>query len=140
MRTSICIASAAILALCVSASAQEADRYRMERTENGFMRMDTRTGAMSFCLEQAGQLACKPADDVMPQESGDTADLREKIDRLERRLSALEGRAPAAGLPSEEEFEKTMGFMERFLRRFWGVAKDLERESEPGVPPAPNRT
>lgn len=133
------IAAAALLALSAPALAQDADRYRLERTENGFVRMDTRTGEMSFCREQSGQLSCEVAEDTQPAGGGDATAMR-RIAELEQRIAALEGRPPAANMPTEEEFEKTMGFMERFLRRFWGVAKDLERESETGNQPAPDRT
>jgi hypothetical protein len=29
-------------------------------------------------------------------------------------------------MPSEEEFDKTLSMMERFMRRFMGVVKELE--------------
>lgn len=63
-----------------------------------------------------------------------------RIAALEARIAALEARisdlekapAPAAsGLPTDEEFERTLGFMERFMRRFIGVAKELEGEKTP---------
>lgn len=126
-----------LLSLSGPASAQDANRYRLERTESGFIRMDTRTGRMSFCEERSGQLDCKPAEDEQTADAGRLQEMSRRIDELERRLAALESR-PRPDLPSEEEFEQTMSFMERFLRRFWGVAKDLERES--GTEPAPDRT
>lgn len=133
-------AAATVFALAGPASAQDDDRYELERTEGGFVRMDTRTGEMSFCREQSGQIACNPTEDAQAAGDGDLAGLRRRIAELEARIAALEGRPPAASMPTEEEFERTMGFMERFLRRFWGVAKDLERESETGNQPAPDRT
>lgn len=143
MRT-LMIAAATALAFSVPASAQDVERYRLERTENGFVRMDVRTGQMSFCEERQGQLVCRPGGDEPTAEADGLEELNRKIDEFEKRIATLETRQPpqpGAGLPSEEEFERTMTFMERFLRRFWGVAKDLERESEPGEPaPAPDRT
>lgn len=131
--------AAAVLAAVAPAHAEQADRYRLERTDKGFVRMDTLTGAMSLCEERSGELACKPAADERSADAGKLPELTRRIEALEGRLAALEGKPPAAALPSEEEFEKTMSLMERFLRRFWGVAKDLERESGPNGQ-APDRT
>jgi len=139
----VVFAALTVLGVVGPASAQDSDRFRLERTENGFVRMDTRTGAMSFCEERSGELACKSAADGQTTGTGQVDALVRRIEELEKRLAALEGRSlqPDAGLPTEEEFEQTMTFMERFLRRFWGVARDLERESETDRPtPAPDRT
>jgi hypothetical protein len=143
MRTVLFISAAAtVLAFAGPASAQDADRYRLERTENGFVRMDTRTGQMSFCEERSGQLACRPATDERTAQGDQLDEIGRRIEALEQRLMALESRPqPDASLPSEEEFEQTMSLMERFLRRFWGVAKDLEKESgSSGSGSEPDRT
>ena len=135
---------AGVMAIAFPSFAQDAERYRLERTENGFVRMDVRTGAMSFCEERRGELVCRTGSNERMTGDDRFGELNRRIDELERRIGDLEARQPVqpdAGLPSEEEFERTMTFMERFLRRFWGVAKDLERESGPGEPaPAPDRT
>jgi hypothetical protein len=136
------LAAATVLAFPPPVSAQDSELYRLERTENGFVRMDVRTGEMSFCEELSGRLVCKPGADEETAEENGLEELKRRIGELEERLATLEARQPlqpGAGLPSEEEFERTMTFMERFLRRFWGVAKDLERETNPGEP-VPDRT
>jgi hypothetical protein len=133
-----------VLALVpLSAHAQDGDRYRLERTESGFVRMDTQTGRMSFCTESAGELICRTAAEGAMSADGDQFEaLERRIDALERRIAILEGNPPSNGtsaLPSEEEFEQTMSFMERFLRRFMGIVKDLEGETQQEEP-APDRT
>jgi hypothetical protein len=51
--------------------------------------------------------------------------LDERVAKLENSLSArLESK-----LPSEEDFNKTMGYMERFVRGFMGIVKDMDKES-----------
>jgi hypothetical protein len=52
-----------LIPLLAGASAAEPDRYRLEKTPNGYVRMDTRTGAMSICEEKWGELVCKMAAD-----------------------------------------------------------------------------
>jgi cell division protein FtsB len=121
------------------------DRYTLEKTENGYVRMDRRTGEMSLCEERSGQLVCKLAADERAAFQADNERLEAAIEALEERVAKLESGLTAKfdqALPTEEEFEKTMGYMERFLRRFMGIAKDLENETdEPQTPPAdPQKT
>jgi flagellar motility protein MotE (MotC chaperone) len=121
------------------------DRYTLEKTVKGYVRMDRRTGEMSLCEERSGQLVCKLAADERTAFQADTERLEAALEALEERVAKLESGLTAKldqALPTEEEFEKTMGYMERFLRRFMGIAKDLEEEPEgPKTPPAdPQKT
>jgi flagellar motility protein MotE (MotC chaperone) len=121
------------------------DRYTLEKTEKGYVRMDRRTGEMSLCEERAGQLVCKLAADERAAFQADTERLEAAVEALEERVAKLESGLTAKldqALPTEEEFEKTMGYMERFLRRFMGIAKDFEKEQEgTETPPAdPQKT
>lgn len=121
------------LAATAGASAQD-ERYTLERTEEGYVRMDTRTGRMSICTERSGQLVCRLAVDDRDAYQDDLDALQARLTAIEERLSALEG-APAAGLPGEDEFEQGLGYMERFFRRFMDLVKEFE-----GGKPAPDRT
>jgi hypothetical protein len=124
---------------------EDADRYTLEKTDNGYVRMDRRTGEMSLCEERSGQLVCKLAADERAAFQADTERLEAAIEALEERVTRLESGLTTKldqALPTEEEFEKTMGYMERFLRRFMGIAKDFEEEpAKPEAPPAdPQKT
>lgn len=132
-----------LAALPLAAHAQESERYRLERTEDGFVRMDMETGAMSLCNERNGELVCRSATDNGSAAGDGINALGARIDALEHRIAALEDQLPGGGanaLPSEEEFEQTMSFMERFLRRFMGIVKDLEGDMKQGEEPVPDRT
>ena len=115
-----------------SAIAQENGRFRLEGTENGYVRLDTRTGAISTCSEQQGQLICKMATEDREAYENDIASLQDRVKKLEDRVSALEGKggSAASGLPTEQEFEKSMSYMERFMRRFMDIAKSFDSEPE----------
>jgi hypothetical protein len=127
--------------LPLTAAAQDTDRYTLERSGDGYVRMDRKTGEMSMCEERSGQLVCRMAAD-------ERSAFQDEIDRLQDRLSGLEKRVveletasrliPEKALPSEEEFEKSLGYMERFFRRFMDIVKDFDKnwlqnkpESEP---------
>ena len=142
MRTQSLFAGLALLVgfASVPANAQEAERYRLERTQDGYVRLDTTTGIMTLCQETQGRLACVVASEDEPAAS-EIQMLRQQIKSLESRLAALESRAPiVSGLPPEEEFERGIGYMERFFRMFLGLVREFQDDSNPPPAPAPNRT
>ena len=124
----VLIPAALVSLVAASAFSGETDRYRLEKSANGYVRMDTQTGAMSICEERSGQLVCKMAAD-------ERAAFQHEVDRLQTSLKALDERVAklenslSATLPSEEEFNKTMSYMERFLRGFIDIVKDMNKDS-----------
>jgi len=135
------------------ASAAEPDRYRLEKTPDGYVRMDTRTGEMSLCTERWGELVCRMAADERTAMQDELERLQSDIDALEDRLAevkALELRVAALEnsltsriektLPTEEDFNRTMSYMERFFRGFMGIVKDLEGENSKPTEPGADRT
>ena len=145
MRLQHIVIPAALCSLvAASAYSEETDRYRLEKSANGYVRMDTKTGAMSVCEERSGQLVCKMAAD-------ERAALQDEIDRLQSSVKALDERVaklestPSArlesNLPSEEDFNKTMSYMERFFRSFMDIVKDMDKENgDGGAKPTPQKT
>ncbi len=129
----------------VAAQAADTERYRLEKSEGGYVRMDTQTGEMSICEERTGQLVCKLAADERRAYQDQADRLQSELKALEDRVAAIEKSPlinPKSVLPTDEEFEKTMGYMERFMRRFMGIAKDLDQDNKtPGVEPSdPSKT
>lgn len=138
MRTSV-ILSAAIAVLAAGPSSAQEERYSLERTDTGYVRMDRQTGEMSICTETAGDLVCRKASDERDDggDLGEIRRLRQRIDALETRLTALEAAPPKDELPSEETVEQTLSIMERFFRRFVGIMQDIEKDQTPAPPTAP---
>jgi tetrahydromethanopterin S-methyltransferase subunit B len=129
--------------IAASAQAEDAGRYRLEKSADGYVRMDTQTGAMSKCQEQNGQLVCRMAADERTAFQDQVDDLQESVKALDARVARLENSLSArleSKLPSEEEFNRTMGYMERFVRGFMGIVKDMNKDEADAAKPAPQKT
>lgn len=124
------------LGFAAPALAEEQDmaRFALEKTESGFVRLDRQTGALTLCQEKDGALVCRMAAD-------ERAAYEEDLTRLEKRVEALEktladGRLPASGepMPSDEEVERSIGIMERFMRSFFGLVEEFKQKEEGASP------
>ncbi|MER8766095.1 hypothetical protein [Mesorhizobium sp. M0998] len=138
----VLIPAAVVSLVAASAFSEEADRYRLEKSANGYVRMDTQTGAMSLCEERSGQLVCKTAADERAALQDEVDRLQNSVKALDERVAKLENSLAArfeSTLPSEEDFNKTMGYMERFLRSFMDIVKDMDRD-EDGAKPNSQKT
>ncbi|WP_439615084.1 hypothetical protein [Shinella sp.] len=128
--------------LAGSAQAEGEGRYRMDKTDSGFVRLDTVSGEVSLCREQDGQIVCRMAAD-------ERAAFEKELDLLTKRVEALE-KGGATGqtavkpsLPTDEEIDRTMSIMEKMMQRFMGIVKNLEdgeEETAPGTDAIPEKT
>lgn len=153
----ITIASA-VLALGVAAATYAAaeqagsGRYTMQKTDGGFVRLDTQTGAVSLCQKSGGSWSCRDITNSQGQiENGNRAgsagemarlrrenqELKDEIARLEELLGLREpSDAPPASrngfkLPSEKDVDQAFDYFESMLRKFQERLKRLEREQAP---------
>ncbi len=153
------ILTAAILVLAVASTAgaqtggvttdrpdTEGGRYVLRRMDDGLMRMDRETGAISYCRKRAESWVCEAvADDREAMEAEitrlveDNAELAREIGRLKNRIARLEGRgekprtdgqSPESDVPSDEEIDRVMETFEKFMRRFMDMAQELRKEYE----------
>lgn len=138
----------------MSASAQDrgAGRYTMHKTDDGFVRLDTETGAVSLCRKDGTSWSCRDiasgeerSGQSAAGESGrDTATLERENKELKDEIARLEEllglRGPRANrpprqhsfkLPSEKDVDHAFDYFERMLRKFQDRLKRLEREKAP---------
>jgi hypothetical protein len=125
--------------------AEEAERYRLEKTDGGYIRMDTQSGEMSICREESGQLVCRLAADERSAFEDEVDRLNVALKALEDRVAALEKAGPSSldsMLPSDEQVDKAMSMMERFFRGFVDIVKQLDPSLDDGdsKPAEPQRT
>lgn len=145
MRFEHLIVPAALAALLAAPALAEdaAGRFRLEKTDQGYVRMDTQTGAMSVCNERDGQLVCRVAADERSAFQDEIDRLQGTVKTLDARVTKLENSLSArleSKLPSEEDFNKTMSYMERFVRGFMGIVKDMDKENGDPTKPSLQKT
>jgi hypothetical protein len=148
MRAQSMILALALLSLgAASSAAQERQgRYTLSPAENGFVRLDTVTGAMSLCSRKEQAWTCEPMDDKakalreqVEQLTAENRALRAEIDRLEK---AQPGDRDGSGqafrqerpgnrsfdLPSEQDVDRALDYVERIYKKFRDRLRQLEQE------------
>lgn len=126
---------------------EAAGSFTLQPVDGGVLKLDTRTGAMSFCRARAENWVCE----VVPE---DRAALEAEINRLHDRLATLERRGvpdimapplarppatpeapPAPDAPSKTpeqlrgEMNQAMDMAEAMFRRFLGMVDRLRSEA-----------
>ena len=109
------------------------DRYTLEKSESGFVRLDRQTGAVTLCTEAEGILTCRMGADERAAYDADLARLEKRVDALEQQVAG--GRpAASAPLPSDAEIDRSIGIMERFMRAFFNLVQEFRGEEDKPVP------
>jgi hypothetical protein len=145
MRTQV-FAGAAIAGMVLGSAtlaAQERQgRFVMSPSENGFVRLDTETGAMSLCSRRDSRWTCEPMEDEARALREENARLKAENERLKAQaqqpIPGPERRAERPGrkleLPSEEDVDKAFDYVERLFRKFRDRLKEFEQEERKGTP------
>jgi hypothetical protein len=143
----ILLLTAVSLPAAAQSNAPETDngRYSLTPIDDGFLRLDTRTGRVSICARRAMGWSCHPVPD-------ERAALEEEIARLQRDNAALKkdmlargitppgGQAaqtpapaekPALKVPSDAELDRAMAVMERMWKRLVEMVQRWQREMTP---------
>ncbi len=133
------------------ASQERPGRFVMSPTENGFVRLDTETGAMSLCTRRDQKWSCTLMEDEAKALRDEVARLRGEVQRLEEQ-AALADRSPGEGpsaerpdttleLPSEEDVDRALDYMESIFRKFRDRIRKFEDAERSGAhPEAPKST
>jgi hypothetical protein len=128
------------LALVLSAAAspcfaaEEPGRYTMTPAGDGFLRLDSATGAVSICQQKLDAWTCEGvADDALA--------LKQEIDRLtgenqelKDKLAKAEAREAQAANPSTQfpalALDKMTDFINEIIRRLQDLVRDLKQQDD----------
>ncbi len=124
-------------------------RYVMSPAEGGgFARLDTETGAMALCARKDGKWACDAMEDEsrrmreqIDRLNAENLGLKAEVDRLDKlagsdgsRSGALERHGQQLQLPTEQDVDKALDYVERIYRKFRDRLKDLDNQERKGTP------
>jgi hypothetical protein len=148
--TRIMLVVATLALATIPASAQttapdsENGRYTLNQVQDGFLRLDTRTGQVSVCSKRNAGWACETVPD-------ERTALEAEIARLQRETATLKKEMIARGvplpggvardsssikpqielkLPSDAEIDRLMTFMERIWRRLIEMVQSVQKDIE----------
>ena len=117
-----------------AAGAEDGDgRDRLSPTPEGFLKLDSRSGAVSECKRGPDGYQCRLVPDKQSA-------LQAEIDRLAQENAALrdqlapvgparperpgESTKPSPVLPRDDEIDRALGYMEKLLRRFMSILRE----------------
>ena len=111
----------------------EQGRYTMTPTPDGFLRLDTRSGAVSLCKIEADNARCRIAadernafDDEIARLTKDNAALRAKLAGNDR-----PGADYGWKLPNERDIDAAMNYAQRMVRRMLDYLNDSGSQKGP---------
>lgn len=121
-------------------------RYQIAPDEDGFVRLDTRTGTLTHCKKRETVWHCEILDEDRPEIDRDIQSLREaavalnaELGRLNERLGAIEESLDATGVPPpakidpaivdrEEALDQAPSLTERIMQRLFDMIRDMKSE------------
>ena len=115
-------------------------RFTMHPTDGGVLRMDTQTGALSMCKQVSGSWSCSILPDDRTALSGEidrlkseNAELKSSVKRLEELAGVPAGSEDGkiGKLPTEEDVDKAMSYVQRMLKKFKEKLRELEDTDPP---------
>jgi hypothetical protein len=148
MRLPLAIAAVIVLALPALAetAARGSGRYAVEPSDDGFVRLDTESGSASHCRRVDGVWRCEAiADEPTAIErkldslSAAVGALTEEVGRLKAEIAELKSdtssaqRTPGATSEDQKELERTLGFAEQLMRRFFRMVREMRGEDRPSI-------
>src|SRR3954454_1406418 len=104
----ICVLSFSSSALAEPAdsTATENGRYSMTPVQDGFLRLDTRTGAVAMCRVVNGAPECRLAAEERAALENEIGRLQAENKELRFKLPGGTAAAPPSNLPSEQDMDK----------------------------------
>lgn len=120
-------AIAAVWAILYAAGSVAQDvpgRYAMKDVEDGLIRLDTQTGAVSHCRKKTTDWVCETVADERKAYQDEITRLTRENEELRQKIAdAREARKKR--FPGDKELDQVMNFMEKFMRRFFEFAKSM---------------
>jgi hypothetical protein len=154
-KLSLLVVAACMAGLAPAMAADTPDtengRYTLQPSGDGMIRLDTRTGTVSNCSNSAAGWACYAVPDERAALDAEIGRLQAENDRLKAQLASREpapgkiddalpksDRAPNSAdgqrkieipLPSDQDMDRVMSFLERAWRRLIDMANRVQKDA-----------
>lgn len=130
-------------------AAEPVGRYSMQPVPGGVLRLDTQSGAVSMCTSrEGGRIRCEPVEDdrglqaEVQRLTEENKRLRDDVKRLEELAGLGDGKGTRPGgptgpqfqLPTEEDVDKALSYLDRMIRKFRDKMQELEKSEPKGKP------
>jgi len=133
------------LAAWAQSTVPESDdsRYTFNRVDDGYLRLDGRTGQVSICARRAAGWTCEAVPDeraaleaeIARLQGENTAVKKELLARnlplpgtVKPELPAAEPQEPRLQLPNDADLNKVMNFVEKIWRRLVEMIATLQKD------------
>lgn len=118
-------------------------RYTFNRVDDGYLRLDGRTGQVSLCLQRPAGWACQAVPDERTALEAEIARLQAENAAIKKELIArnlplpgtIKPEAPATSpddprlqLPNDAELNKVMNFVEKVWRRLLEMIATVHKD------------
>ncbi len=127
-------------------------RYTMTPIDGGALKLDTVTGAASFCMRAGSEWECKPTRDgeqVLKKQieglASEISVLKEQLTKMEdiagigdpgKPPNSVDGPRPSSrmDLPTEKDVDQAFDYFEAMMKKLRERMNKLEGATKPGTP------
>jgi len=133
MRRSMIVTMTVLLTGSAAMAAEISGRYVLEKVEQGFLRLDSETGAMALCAARAGVWECAAVKDQGIDLTEELARLKAANEKLKARVAELEKTAGVTKLPNDQEVDRMMDMFGKMFDRFLDFAREMDGRGKDGT-------
>jgi hypothetical protein len=114
------------ISFLLTATASQAGRFELKKVENGFLRLDTKTGIVAFCSRKNDVWQCSDIDDDTRQYRLQLEKLKAENRQLKKQMTDNKSLLKRA-LPSDKQLDKVLDSFEKMMRRFWKFSRQQKQ-------------
>jgi len=125
LASSLALIGAGQLALAEPIEPMPPGRFAMTPTGEGFLRLDTQSGAVSLCTIVDAVPQCRSGPDERAALEAEIQRLAHENARLKQQIEAAQlAQDPSAKLPDNATVDRAFDLAERFMRRMMRLKED----------------
>ena len=124
-RSAVIFAALALTGTAAGDETNRGGRYAVQPSDDGFVRLDTQTGAVSHCSRRAGVWFCEKLVEDQTALEKRIEELAARLDALSKKVDAL-ARPPAVAEPPPAQVVERADFTTKLMRRFYALIRRMK--------------